>query len=114
MDRKKTKYTTRKSTKNKEDDSLHFFRRPPESGLILHRSCVIYDGGRPPETGHVTKSWLLIGQHGEVALQPAWGDGTSALWEGTPPLPHFESVKVWYAPGSLRSLGAIISEHNIF
>ena len=44
-----------------------FFRRPPESGLILHRSCVIYDGCRLPETGHVTRSWLLIGQ---PPLQP--------------------------------------------
>ena len=63
----KTKYTTTKSTKNKDDGSLHFLHRQPESGLILHRSCVIcviYDGGRPPESGHVTKSRLLIGQHG--------------------------------------------------
>ena len=34
----------------------NFFCRPPESGLISHTSCVIYDGGRPPETGHVTRS----------------------------------------------------------
>ena len=38
-----------RARKNKEDGSLHFFHRPPESGLILHRSCVIYDGSRPPE-----------------------------------------------------------------
>ena len=39
----------RRARKNEEDGSLHFFHRPPESGLILHRSCVIYDGGRLPE-----------------------------------------------------------------
>ena len=61
---KKTKNTTTKSTKNEEDGSLHFFRRPQESNLILYGSCIIYHGGRPPETGHVTKSRLLIGQHG--------------------------------------------------
>ena len=39
----------RRAWKNEEDGSLHFFRRPPENGLILHRSCIIYDGGRLPE-----------------------------------------------------------------
>ena len=65
MHRQKKQNTPRRRTRKNEDDgSLPFFHRPPESGLILNRSCiicVIYDGGRPPDTGHVTKSRLLIG-----------------------------------------------------
>ena len=60
----------RRARKNEDNGSLTFLHRPPESGLILNRSCVIcviYDGGRPPESGHVTKSRLLIGQHSAVA-----------------------------------------------
>ena len=45
---KKQSTPQQRARKNKEDGSLHFFHRPPESGLILHRSCVIYDGGGPP------------------------------------------------------------------
>ena len=44
IDRKKQSIPRWRARKNKEDGSLHFFHRPPESGLILHRSCVIYDG----------------------------------------------------------------------
>ena len=49
IDRKKQSTPRQRARKNEDDGSLHFFHRPPESGLILHRSCVIYDGGRPPE-----------------------------------------------------------------
>ena len=50
-----------RTRKNEEDGSLQFFRRPPESGLILHTSCVIYDSGRLADTSYVTRFWLLIG-----------------------------------------------------
>ena len=63
FDRKKQS-TPRQRARKYEEDGSH-----PESGLILHRSCVIYDGGRPPETGHVTKSRLLIGQPQEMVPQ---------------------------------------------
>ena len=45
----KTKYTMTKSTEKQKRWQSSFFRRPPESGLSLHRSCEIYDGRRPPE-----------------------------------------------------------------
>ena len=59
----KTSYSfyRQRTRKNKDDGSLHFFHRPPERGLILHRICV-------------------------MVPRPASGDGTSALWEGTPTL----------------------------
>ena len=92
MHQQKKQSTPRQRTwKNKEDGSLHFFRRPPESGLILHRSCVIYDGSRPPETGHVTKSWLLIGQPSEMAPSQHSVMVPQPCGKVPPPLPHFES-----------------------
>ena len=91
---KKQSTPQRRTQKNEEDGSLQFFRRPPEGGVIVHTSCIIYDGGRVAETGHVTRSQLLIGQ--------PWEKGVLALGEGS-----FDPVKVWYAPGSLRSPGAI-------
>ena len=45
---KKQSTPRRRARKNEDDGSLHFLHRQPESGLILHRSFVIYDGGRPP------------------------------------------------------------------
>ena len=65
---KKQSTPRRRARKNEEDCSLHFILRPPKSGLILHRSCEIYDSGRPPETGQVTRSWLLIGQPPEKGV----------------------------------------------
>ena len=40
----KKQSTPQRAQKNEDDGSLHFFHRPPESDLILHRSCIIYDG----------------------------------------------------------------------
>ena len=49
MHRQKKQSTPRpRARKNEDDGSLHFLHRQPESGLILHRSFVIYDGGGPP------------------------------------------------------------------
>ena len=45
---KKENTPQQRSRKNEDDGSLHFLHRQPESGLILHRSFVIYDGGGPP------------------------------------------------------------------
>ena len=57
--------------------------------------------------GHVTKSQLLIGQPWEVAPSQPPAMAPQPCGKAPPPLlPHFESVKVWYAPGSLRSTGA--------
>ena len=75
---KKQNTPRRRARETEEDGSLPFLHRPPESGLILDRSCVIcviYDGGRLPESGHVTKSRLLIGQPQEMVPRPASGDG---------------------------------------
>ena len=54
-------YHDKEHEKTKKMIVFIFFHRPPESGLILHRSCV-------------------------MVPRPASGDGTSALWEGTPTL----------------------------
>ena len=61
METKKQNTPRQRAHKNEDDDSLHFLHRQPESGLILHRSFVIYDGGGPPNrklcrsaAGHVT------------------------------------------------------------
>ena len=45
---KKQNTPRQRARKNQDNGSLHFLHRQPESGLILHRSCVIYDGGGPP------------------------------------------------------------------
>ena len=45
---KKQSTPRRRARKNEDDGSLHFLHRQPESGLILHRSFVIYDDGGPP------------------------------------------------------------------
>ena len=99
---KKQSTPRRRTRKNEEDGSLRFFRRPPESGLILHTSCVIYDvaGRLRLVTWLDPDCWLASLGRRYLA---ASGEGSwLALGEGT-----FDPVKVWYAPGSLRLLGAI-------
>ena len=48
IDRKNKVHHDEEHEKNEDDGSLHFLHRQPESGLILHRSFVIYDDGGPP------------------------------------------------------------------
>ena len=64
---KKQNTPQRRARKNEDDGSLPFLHRPPESGLILNRSCVIcviYDGGRLPESATIfcalRKIWVNI------------------------------------------------------
>ena len=117
INREKQSIPRQRTQKNEEDGSLHFFHRPPENGFILHRSCVIYDGGRPPvsqrKLGGPNRKLRSINnkkipQHWEVGPSQPPAMAPQPCGEAPPPpLPHFEFIKVWYAPGLLRSPGAI-------
>ena len=45
---KKQNTPRQRARRNEDNGSLHFLHRQPESGLIFHRSFVIYDDGGPP------------------------------------------------------------------
>ena len=63
IDRKNKVHDDKEHEKRRRWQSS-FFHRPPESGLILHRSCVIYDGGRSP-VSQGGENWEdLMGSYG--------------------------------------------------
>ena len=124
---KKQSTPRRRARKNEDDGSLHFFHRPPERGLILHRKSVkIWDqkasrsgtsafwegSSYPLQRGSPLRFGMHTARFARRVLQGKYMHEAYAHGESrTPPPPSFSTQKnrcpLEYAHGSLRSPCAI-------